>query len=64
MKFQCKNGWTCDAKDGTVYKVVSKDVQKINVDGRDVNDIFTEQQYKPAVSLTLGIVTLFGADSA
>ena len=53
MKFQCKNGWTCDAKDGTVYKVVSKDVQKINVDGRDVNDIFTEQQYKPAVSLTI-----------
>lgn len=53
MTFQRKNGWTCDAIDGTVYKVVSKEVQKINVDGKDVNDIFTEQQYKPNVSLTI-----------
>lgn len=53
MKFQPKNGWSCDAKDGTVYKVIAKDVQKVNVDGRDVNDIFTEQQYKPVVTLIL-----------
>ena len=53
MKFQPKNGWSCDAEDDTVYKVVAKDVQKVNVDGRDVNDIFTEQQYKPVVTLTL-----------
>lgn len=53
MSFQCKNGWTCEAQDGTIYKVVSKEVQKINVDGKDVNEIFTEQQYKPVVSLTI-----------
>ncbi len=53
MSFIPKNGWSCDAKDNTVYKVVSKDVQTVNVEGRDVNEIFTEQQYKPIVSLTL-----------
>lgn len=53
MTFQCKNGWTCSCEDGTIYKVGSQEIQTINVDGIDVNDIFTEQQYKPTVTLTI-----------
>lgn len=53
MTFQSKSGWTCDAADGSVYKVIAKEVQKANVDGKDVNEVFWEQQYKPDVSLTI-----------
>ncbi len=53
MTFECKNGWTCDAQDGTVYQVQAREVQTVNVDGKDVNDVFTEQQYKPNVSFTI-----------
>ena len=67
MTFTCKNGWTCEAKDGTVYKVASKEIQKINVDGKDVNEIFIEQQYKPVVALTIdksvGTYTEFAIDT-
>ena len=67
MTFQCKSGWTCEATDGTVYKVISKEVQNINVDGKDINDIFTERQYKPVVSLTIdrsvGIYTEFAVNT-
>ncbi len=53
MSFETKNGWSCDAQDGTIYKVSSKEVQRANVNGVDVNDIFQEGQYKPTVTLTL-----------
>lgn len=53
MTFKSKNGWTCEFKDGTVYKVTNKEIQRVNVDGKDVNNIFTEQQYKPLVTLTV-----------
>lgn len=67
MTFKSKNGWTCEFKDGTVYKVTNKEVQRINVDGKDVNNIFTEQQYKPLVTLTIdksvGLYTDFTIDT-
>lgn len=67
MTFTNKNGWSCDFKDGTIYKVTSKEVQRINVDGKDVNNIFSEQQYKPSVALTIdksvGIYTDFTIDT-
>lgn len=53
MAFTCKNGWSCEVEDGTVYKVQEKEDQRINIEGKDVNSIFTEQQYKPTVSVTL-----------
>lgn len=53
MAFTCKNGWSCEVEDGTAYKVLAKEVQRINIEGKDVNNIFTEQQYKPMVSVTL-----------
>ena len=61
MTFENKNGWSCLAMDGTIYKVVDKDEQRVNVtvevdekkEIKDVNDIFVEQQYKPTVILTL-----------
>ncbi len=68
MTFQCKNGWTCDAADGTAYTVTEKEVQRITVEGKDVNDIFSEQQYKPDVSITIdksvGIYTEFSVSAA
>lgn len=67
MTFKSKNGWTCEFKDGTVYKVTNKEVQRVNVDGKDVNNIFTEQQYKPLVTLTVdksvGIYTEFTVEA-
>lgn len=67
MTFKCKNGWTCDASDRTIYKVASKEIQKANVDGRDVNEVFVEQQYKPTVKLTIDksvdIYTEFAIDT-
>lgn len=67
MTFTSKNGWSCDFKDGTVYKVTNKEVQRINVDGKDVNNIFSEQQYKPQVTLTIdksvGLYTDFTIDT-
>ena len=53
MAFTCKNGWSCEVEDGTAYKVQEKEDQRINIEGKDVNNIFTEQQYKPMVSVTL-----------
>lgn len=72
MTFQCKNGWTCDAADGTVYQVGNEEIQRITVDvtdeKKDVNDIFSEQQYKPDVSITIdksvGIYTEFSVSAA
>ena len=53
MTFTCKNGWSCEVEDGVAYKVLPKEVQRINIEGKDVNDIFTEQQYKPTITVTL-----------
>ena len=53
MTFQRKNGWNCEVEDGTAYTVESKKVQKININGKDVNEVFTEQEFKPVVSLTI-----------
>lgn len=67
MKFKSKNGWTCEFEDGIEYTVTNKEAQRINVDGTDVNIIFTEQEYKPVVTLTVdksvGTVTEFTVDT-
>lgn len=53
MFFTSDGGWSCGASDGTVYRVSATDNQTINVEGEDVNNIFTEQQYKPKVIFTI-----------
>ncbi len=68
MDFQCKSGWSCNTKDGAVYKVVDMEEQKAVVNGTDVNTIFTEAEYKPVVTLTIdksvGTTTEFELSSA
>lgn len=53
MTFECKNGWRCDKEDGTTYKVAAIDIQRANVEGKDVNEVFFEQENKPIVILKI-----------